>query len=281
MQLERLDHLVLTVADIDATIAFYERVLGMRAQTFGAGRRALAFGRQRINLHQAGREFEPKARRPTPGSADLCFLSAVPLDAVIAHLQACDVAIEEGPVPRTGAVGPIDSVYFRDPDGNLLEVSVAREPEPERPSTQTAVLGVDAEPAAVLALLADARRLPEWAPAFADRVEGGEGAWEVIKGENRFALEVVRSDAGTVDYLREVAPGRRGGAYLRATPGPAGGSTVVMTVPVPPGQSPQQVARTLSGELAALARRSPGARSDLGPEDGLEPGVQRRRQRLA
>jgi hypothetical protein len=151
-------------------------------------------------------------------------------------------------------VGPIDSVYFRDPDGNLLEVSVARESEPDQPRTQTAVLGIDADPAAVVALLADARRLPEWAPAFADRVEGADGAWEVIKGEDRFALEVVRSDAGTVDYLREVAPGRRGGAYLRATPRPGGGSTVVMTVPVAPGQSPQQVAATLSGELAALAQ---------------------------
>lgn len=126
MQLDRLDHLVLTVADIDATIAFYERVLGMRAQTFGEGRRALAFGRQRINLHQAGREFEPKAAQPTPGSGDLCFLSAVALDDVIAHLAACGVEIEEGPVERTGAVGSMDSVYFRDPDGNLLEVSVPR-----------------------------------------------------------------------------------------------------------------------------------------------------------
>jgi catechol 2,3-dioxygenase-like lactoylglutathione lyase family enzyme len=126
MQIDRLDHLVLTVADIEATIAFYERVLGMRAQTFGDGRRALAFGRQKINLHQTGREFEPRAARPTPGSGDLCFISAVPLDAVIAHLAACQVEIEVGPVERTGAVGPIDSVYFRDPDGNLLEVSVPR-----------------------------------------------------------------------------------------------------------------------------------------------------------
>jgi catechol 2,3-dioxygenase-like lactoylglutathione lyase family enzyme len=254
VQLDRLDHLVLTVADVDATVAFYERVLGMRGVTFGEGRKALEFGRQKINLHPAGREFEPKAARPTPGSGDLCFISAVALDEVIAHLQACGVAIEEGPVQRTGAVGPIDSVYFRDPDGNLLEVSVARESEPDQPRTQTTVLGIDADPAAAVALLADARRLPEWAPAFADRVEGADGAWEVIKGEDRFALEVVRSDAGTVDYLREVAPGRRGGAYLRATPRPGGGSTVVMTVPVAPGQSSQQVAATLSGELAALAQ---------------------------
>jgi catechol 2,3-dioxygenase-like lactoylglutathione lyase family enzyme len=126
VRLERLDHLVLTVADIDTTIAFYERVLGMRAVTFGPGRRALEFGGQKINLHQAGREFEPKARRPTPGSADLCFLSAMALDAVVAHLQACGVPIEEGPVERTGAVGPMDSVYVRDPDANLIEISVPR-----------------------------------------------------------------------------------------------------------------------------------------------------------
>jgi catechol 2,3-dioxygenase-like lactoylglutathione lyase family enzyme len=133
VQLDRLDHLVLTVADVDATVAFYERVLGMRAITFGQGRRALEFGRQKINLHPAGHEFEPKAERPTPGSGDLCFISAVALDEVIAHLEACGVAIEEGPVPRTGAVGPMDSVYFRDPDGNLLEVSVPRVAEPDRP----------------------------------------------------------------------------------------------------------------------------------------------------
>jgi catechol 2,3-dioxygenase-like lactoylglutathione lyase family enzyme len=133
VQLDRLDHLVLTVADVDATVAFYERVLGMRAITFGQGRRALEFGRQKINLHPAGHEFEPKAERPTPGSGDLCFISAVALDEVIAHLDACGVAIEEGPVERTGAAGPIESVYFRDPDGNLLEVSVPRVAEPDRP----------------------------------------------------------------------------------------------------------------------------------------------------
>jgi catechol 2,3-dioxygenase-like lactoylglutathione lyase family enzyme len=121
--IDRLDHLVLTVADIDATVDFYTRVLGMRAETFGAGRRALRFGRQKINLHQAGREFEPKAARPTPGSADLCFISDVPLDEVQRHLAACGVAVEEGPVDRTGAIGPIRSVYLRDPDDNLIEIS--------------------------------------------------------------------------------------------------------------------------------------------------------------
>ncbi len=109
--------------DIEATCAFYETVLGMRRESFGMSRVALHFGRQKINLHQAGREFEPKARTPTPGSADLCVLAATPIAEVVAHLEALGVAIEEGPVARTGAEGPISSVYFRDPDGNLIEVS--------------------------------------------------------------------------------------------------------------------------------------------------------------
>jgi catechol 2,3-dioxygenase-like lactoylglutathione lyase family enzyme len=123
VRIERIDHLVLTVADVEATCAFYQRVLGMETATFAEGRKALAFGRQKINLHPAGREFEPKAMRPTPGSADLCLISATPLEAVAAHLAACGVAIEQGPVARTGAVGPITSLYFRDPDGNLIEVA--------------------------------------------------------------------------------------------------------------------------------------------------------------
>ncbi|MEY4363233.1 MAG: hypothetical protein RLZZ24_585 [Pseudomonadota bacterium] len=125
MVIQRLDHLVLTVKDIAATSAFYQRVMGMGEVTFGEGRKALSFGQQKINLHQQGQEFEPKAERPTPGSADLCFLSETPLNDVIAHLQACGVTITEGPVRRTGATGPILSVYFRDPDLNLIEVSNA------------------------------------------------------------------------------------------------------------------------------------------------------------
>jgi catechol 2,3-dioxygenase-like lactoylglutathione lyase family enzyme len=122
--LDRLDHFVLTVADIGATCTFYTRVLGMEVQTFGPlQRKALHFGRQKINLHQRGKEFEPKAAHPLPGSADLCFIAAVPLDAVIAHLKACGVAIEIGPVDRTGATGAIRSVYIRDPDQNLIEIS--------------------------------------------------------------------------------------------------------------------------------------------------------------
>ncbi len=123
MHIDRLDHLVLTVRDIEVSCDFYTRVLGMRAVTFAGGRKALAFGRQKINLHQQGKEFEPKAQHPTPGSADLCFITDTPLDEVIAHLGACTVSIEEGPIQRTGAEGPILSVYLRDPDGNLLEIS--------------------------------------------------------------------------------------------------------------------------------------------------------------
>lgn len=123
MLIDRLDHFVLTVADIDATCAFYERALGMTVVTFGEGRKALAFGRQKINLHQSGREFEPKALRPTPGSADFCLIATAPLDEVMAYLQACGIKIEEGPVERTGATGPIRSIYRRDPDRNLIEVA--------------------------------------------------------------------------------------------------------------------------------------------------------------
>jgi catechol 2,3-dioxygenase-like lactoylglutathione lyase family enzyme len=114
---------VLTVRDIDATVAFYERVLGMQPITFGGGRRALAFGQQKINLHPAEAPLRPHARRPTPGSADVCLITRAPIEAVVAELENAGVAIEEGPVPRTGALGPITSVYFRDPDGNLIEIS--------------------------------------------------------------------------------------------------------------------------------------------------------------
>ena len=122
MIIDRLDHLVLTVSDIEATCAFYTEVLGMREVSFGENRKALAFGSQKINLHQAGREFEPKAARPTPGSADLCFITSTPLLEVIEHLRSRGIEITEGPVQRTGALGPITSIYFRDPDLNLIEV---------------------------------------------------------------------------------------------------------------------------------------------------------------
>ena len=127
--IERLDHLVLTVADIARTVDFYRRVLGMRHETFGQGRSALVFGHQKFNLHQVGREFEPKALHPTPGAIDLCLITRWSIAEVLEHLAEQGVSVEEGPVARTGAIGPIESVYFRDPDGNLIEVSRY----PERP----------------------------------------------------------------------------------------------------------------------------------------------------
>jgi len=125
MGITALDHLVLTVADLDATVAFYER-LGMVCERFLGDRLALHFGRQKINLHPAGAEFEPHARRPEPGSADLCFLVDGPIAAVERELAAAGIDIEVGPVERTGAQGPLESVYVRDPDGNLIELSHPR-----------------------------------------------------------------------------------------------------------------------------------------------------------
>lgn len=123
MTLDRLDHLVLTVRDPAATCDFYRRVLGMEVVTFGQGRLALRFGAQKINLHQAGKEIDLKAVRPTPGSGDLCFITHRPLAEWIGRLRECGVAILEGPAKRSGALGPIESLYLRDPDGNLLEIS--------------------------------------------------------------------------------------------------------------------------------------------------------------
>jgi catechol 2,3-dioxygenase-like lactoylglutathione lyase family enzyme len=122
MRIASLDHLVLTVADIDATVAFYES-LGMRGETFGDGRRALRFGEQKINLHAAGAEFEPHALRPATGSADLCFLIEGSLGDAARALAEAGVEIELGPVERLGAIGTIESLYVRDPDGNLVELS--------------------------------------------------------------------------------------------------------------------------------------------------------------
>jgi catechol 2,3-dioxygenase-like lactoylglutathione lyase family enzyme len=123
MSVTGLDHLVLTVEDVDATIAFYRAALGMREVTFGAGRRALAFGDQKINLHPRSAPIAPHARCPTAGSADLCFRTDVPIALVTDHLAAQGIPIEEGPVRRTGATSPLLSVYVRDPDGNLVEIS--------------------------------------------------------------------------------------------------------------------------------------------------------------
>ena len=123
MDIDRIDHVVMTVRDLAATCGFYARVLGMRVVSFGDGRTALAFGSQKINLHVAGHEFEPKAAHPLPGSLDLCLITTATLDHVAARLAACNVPILQGPVAKTGATGPIRSIYFRDPDANLIEVS--------------------------------------------------------------------------------------------------------------------------------------------------------------
>ena len=128
MQIDRLDHFVLTVRDIDATIRFYQRVLGMVPVTFDAGRKALTFGQAKINLHPTDAPIVPHANHPIPGSADLCFIIPEPIKTVIDHLRECGVLIEDGPVPRTGALGPITSIYLRDPDGNLIELSTYQHP---------------------------------------------------------------------------------------------------------------------------------------------------------
>ena len=123
MEIDRIDHIVLTVHDLARTCDFYSRVLGMKEVTFGEGRTALSFGRQKLNLHLYGREFEPKALHPAPGSIDLCFITETPLEEVVAHVKAQGVVIAQGPVPKTGATGPMTSIYVRDPDGNLVEIS--------------------------------------------------------------------------------------------------------------------------------------------------------------
>ena len=123
LHMDGLDHLVLTVSDLRRTCEFYTRVLGMREVSFGEGRTALLFGDQKINLHPAGGEFEPKAARPGVGSGDFCLITSTPLAAVLEELAAHSVPVELGPVQRTGARGPLLSVYCRDPDGNLVEIA--------------------------------------------------------------------------------------------------------------------------------------------------------------
>nr|WP_019364115.1 VOC family protein [Pseudomonas luteola] len=123
MQIDRIDHLVLTVRNLERTCDFYTRVLGMDVITFGEGRKALACGEQKFNLHEAGKEFEPKAEKPTPGAVDICLITRMPIEDVVTHLHSTSVTVIDGPVRRTGATGAIVSVYFRDPDSNLIEVS--------------------------------------------------------------------------------------------------------------------------------------------------------------
>ncbi|XP_039975886.1 glyoxalase domain-containing protein 5 isoform X2 [Xiphias gladius] len=131
VEVSHLDHLVLTVKSVPDTVTFYTSVLGMELITFKGNRKALGFGQQKFNLHQLGQEFEPKAKHPTSGSADLCLITKTPLATVAAHLKVCGVNIEEGPVERSGAVGTITSLYFRDPDNNLIEVSNYNQPPSE------------------------------------------------------------------------------------------------------------------------------------------------------
>ena len=137
MKLDRLDHLVLTVRNIETTCTFYSNVLGMEVVTFENGRKALSFGSQKINLQEAGKEFEPKASRPTPGSVDLCFTTTTPIDEVVKRLELSKVRILEGPVKRTGALGQMLSVYVRDPDLNLIEVSNYEDAKKNRVITKT------------------------------------------------------------------------------------------------------------------------------------------------
>jgi len=124
MKIERIDHLVLTVQNIKASCAFYTKVLGMKAVAFQDGRKAVVFGNQKINFHESGKEFDPKALRPTAGAADLCFVARDSLMKIMSHLDLCGVKIIEGPVERTGAMGPVTSIYIRDPDQNLIEIAV-------------------------------------------------------------------------------------------------------------------------------------------------------------
>ncbi|VAW64782.1 biphenyl-2,3-diol 1,2-dioxygenase III-related protein [hydrothermal vent metagenome] len=123
MLIQQLDHLVLTVKDMPASIAFYTHILGMQAIEFANGRKALSFGTQKINLHPQHRELKPCAETPTPGSADLCFIVQSPVSEMLAELQQKNIPIETGPVKRSGATGPILSIYIRDPDNNLIELS--------------------------------------------------------------------------------------------------------------------------------------------------------------
>lgn len=123
INIERIDHVVMTTLDIDRTCAFYSKVLGIETTTFGEGRRSLAFGAHKLNLHEFGKEPAPRAAQPKPGSLDICLTTSTKLSDVVAHLRSCEVPIIEGPVKRTGALGQLTSVYIRDPDLNLIEVS--------------------------------------------------------------------------------------------------------------------------------------------------------------
>ncbi|GAA4512665.1 hypothetical protein GCM10023191_078740 [Actinoallomurus oryzae] len=199
MHIVRADHLVLTVRDIPATVEWYSTVLGMRPVTFGEGRQALTFGGQKLNLHQAGRELEPKAAHPAPGSADLCLISAVALADVQEHLRALAVPIELGPTARTGAAGPITSIYLRDPDENLVEISTYDSGRPQAPDPYDLL-----PPVAALTVhsldIADGQPLTE--PHIHDSLGGGnqspELAWTgAPEGTRGYAVTCYDPDAPT------------------------------------------------------------------------------------
>jgi len=207
VRLARLDHLVLTVRDIGTTCEFYTRALGMEVLTFGAGRTALRFGQQKINLHEIGREYKPNAARPTPGSGDLCFLTDTPVADWITHLGAQGVAIEEGPVKKTGALGPIESIYVRDPDQNLVEIANALDRDDLEPirawlrQWQAAVRAVDF--AAGRAMCA-----PEML-AFGTRAEMVEGVDDVMAQQWRHIWPTIRDFTVDVDAARGAVLGDR------------------------------------------------------------------------
>ncbi len=123
MKIIGIDHLVITVKDIDETVAFYTRILGMTAITFAEGRKGLVFGAQKINLHKAGEEIMPHSQNPVPGSTDICFITETPMPQVISHLASCSIEILAGPLQKSGAAGPLLSIYIKDPDSNLIEIA--------------------------------------------------------------------------------------------------------------------------------------------------------------
>ena len=160
--IESIDHFVITVADVETTLGFYERVLGFTRSMTPGNPAALKFGSQKISVHRKDRTFEPKAKRPTPGAADFCLVAARPLEEIKTHVEKCGVTIEVGPVQRMGARGEMTSIYFRDPDGNLVEVSEYPEIEDreatKQPRGRFAALGCFAAPAADYLILSDRKR---------------------------------------------------------------------------------------------------------------------------
>jgi catechol 2,3-dioxygenase-like lactoylglutathione lyase family enzyme/ketosteroid isomerase-like protein len=214
VNVERLDHLVLTVRDLAATVEFYRRALGMEVVTFGEGRTALRFGDQKFNVHPAGAGVSLVAARPTPGSADVCLLTGTPLAQWIAHLKDCGVTVEQGPVRRTGARGPIESIYLRDPDGNLVEISTeVGEGDPIAPlrewlrQLQACVRAQDFSGGRALCA-------PELL-AFGTRAEMVEGVDHVMARQWRQVWPYIREFTIAADQARGAIHGDRGWVAAR------------------------------------------------------------------